>query len=969
MRRGIQKLTAERERKEQSMSFLTILDSIFFKPLQLLFEVIYTLANRIIGNPGASIVVLSLLMNFLVLPLYKRADAMQEEEKAMERKLRDGVNHIKKTFKGDEKMMMLQTYYRQNHYKPTYVLRSAVSLLLEIPFFIAAYRFLSGLQLLQGASFGPISDLGKPDGLLTVAGITVNVLPVIMTAVNLVSCVIFTKGSPLKTKIQLYAMALFFLVFLYTSPAGLVFYWTLNNVFSLVKTIFYKLKHSRMILCIMASAAGLFVAGYGIYLMRETTVRTVILLVGCGVLLQLPLAWSLLKKRLPLKLSGEQGTGNQKLFFTGAALLAVLTGILIPSAVIASSPQEFVDLGLFRDPVWYIVSSFSLALGTFVVWAGVFYRLAKPQTRALFDRGIWVLCGIFTADYMFFGKNPGTLSQSLKFESALVYTTGQQLLNLAVLTAVAVTLIVTFRLLKKHATQVLAICLAALIGMSGYNMIKINGGIADLRNQAASGDSQPHFKLSRTGKNVIVLMLDRGMNEYVPYMFREKPELQEQFAGFTYYRDVLSFGAFTNFGTPALLGGYEYTPDEINRRDTESLVSKQNEALKVMPVLFSRNQFEVTVCDPVYANYTWIPDLSIYDDYPEINRYITKGKFTDVEYKRSLIQTNDRNFFLYGLMKAAPLCLRETIYDDGNYIQARNSAGVSRVQQTVRSRYASEGLSNTFMEPYNVLLNLSTMSEIVDSEINTFLLMTNDTTHEPMMLQEPDYTPQPFVDNREYEKAHGDRFTLNGRTLRMENEVQYIHYQSNMAAMLQLGKWFDWMRQNGVWDNTRIILVADHGRELRQLDDLILEDGTDIERYYPLLMVKDFGSNAEFTTSDEFMTNGDVPTLAMKDLIEDPVNPFTGNPINSDKKNGTLYVFGSDAWNTGSNNGNTFRPGRWYAVSGSMLDRKAWRRAGENSVLPGGETPTGTAESTPESTPGSTPESIPESTPERTPET
>lgn len=30
--------------------------------------------------------------------------------------------------------MILQTYYRQNHYKPTYVLRSAVSLFLEIPF-------------------------------------------------------------------------------------------------------------------------------------------------------------------------------------------------------------------------------------------------------------------------------------------------------------------------------------------------------------------------------------------------------------------------------------------------------------------------------------------------------------------------------------------------------------------------------------------------------------------------------------------------------------------------------------------------------------------------------------------------------------------------------------------------------------------------------------------------------------------
>ena len=109
------------------MSFFSIIDTILFKPLQLLFEVIYTLANRVITNPGAAIIVLSLLMNLLVLPLYKRADALQEEEKNTEQRLRRGVQHIKKVFKGDEKMMILQTYYRQNHYKPTYVLRGTSS--------------------------------------------------------------------------------------------------------------------------------------------------------------------------------------------------------------------------------------------------------------------------------------------------------------------------------------------------------------------------------------------------------------------------------------------------------------------------------------------------------------------------------------------------------------------------------------------------------------------------------------------------------------------------------------------------------------------------------------------------------------------------------------------------------------------------------------------------------------------------
>ena len=185
------------------MSFITILETIVLGPLKLLFEVIFQLTNICLENPGFSIIFLSLLMNFLVLPLYRRADAMQEEAREMDAKLRDGVAHIKKVFSGDEKMMMLQAYYRQNNYKPTSALNGSVSLLLEIPFFMAAYQFLSHLKILEGASFGPIADLGVPDKLIPLFG-GMNLLPIVMTLVNVISCALYLKGFPLKTKIQLY---------------------------------------------------------------------------------------------------------------------------------------------------------------------------------------------------------------------------------------------------------------------------------------------------------------------------------------------------------------------------------------------------------------------------------------------------------------------------------------------------------------------------------------------------------------------------------------------------------------------------------------------------------------------------------------------------------------------------------------------------------------------------------------------
>ena len=93
------------------MSFLSFLYHLLITPLMLLFEVIFTIANRLIGNEGLSIIVLSIAVNFLVLPLYKRADELQAEERDIQAKMAYRVKRIKQTFKGNEQFLMLQEYY------------------------------------------------------------------------------------------------------------------------------------------------------------------------------------------------------------------------------------------------------------------------------------------------------------------------------------------------------------------------------------------------------------------------------------------------------------------------------------------------------------------------------------------------------------------------------------------------------------------------------------------------------------------------------------------------------------------------------------------------------------------------------------------------------------------------------------------------------------------------------------------
>lgn len=920
------------------MTIPDILYTILISPLQLFFETLYMMANNIINNPGMSIIVLSLTMNFLVLPLYRRADAMQEEERDMEVKLHDGVAHIKKTFKGDEKMMILQTFYRQNNYKPTYVFKSSISLFLEIPFFIAAYQFLSHLQILQGVRFGVIANLGAADALIAIGNFHINLLPIIMTAVNLVSCVIFTKGYPMKTKAQLYSMAIFFFIFLYSSPAGLVFYWTLNNIFSLVKTIFYKLKNAKKILNIMFAFAGAALVIYAVRFLYTKGPMKFISVTGIGITFMIPLIISLIKKYSKMELKTLNIEANPKAYFAGAIFMVILIGCVIPSAVIKASPQEFVDPYYYVNPLWYICSALSFSIGTFLVWMGVFYWLTSKKYRAYFEIGVWIICGIMTLNYMFFGKNLGILSNSLIYENGISFDLVQKMQNLAAIIGIAIIMFVIYRFGRKVVPQVLIICAIALGVMSFYNVVKINESVSKIKDGVTqTKKGVPSFSLSKSGKNVVVLMMDRGMNEYIPYLFNEKPELKDMFSGFTYYPNTLSFGGFTNFGTPALFGGYEYTPVEINKRDRETLASKQNEALKVMPVLFDKNHYNVTVCDPTYANYQWIPDLSIYDEYPDIHKYITMGKFEDKESKVIKYVNNRRNFFCYSIMKTVPLFVQPVLYNSGNY-NHKDVAVAAANGQTLVNNFVADGMATSFMDAYSALENLPSMTEIKVDNTNTFLMMTNDTTHEPMLLQEPNYVPARHVDNTAYETENANRYTIDGKKLKMETSEQYIHYQANMASMLKIGEWMDYLKKNNVYDNTRIIIVADHGRPLQQLNDMILDDGKnllyDAEFYNPLLLVKDFNSN-KFSTSEEFMTNGDVPTLAMKGLIKNPKNPFTGEEINNNEKYAhDQYVLGSMNWDIAKNNGNVYLPGTWFKVHNDVRNKNNWSVINENATFP-----------------------------------
>lgn len=257
---------------------------LFIYPIELILQGFYSFFVLYFNNHGFAVIGVSLAVSIFTLPLYNIAERWQKIERDTQLAMQPKINKIKSVFKGDERYMILSTYYRQQRYHPAFALRSSISLLIQVPFFIAAYHFLSHYRFIEPLTnsnicpFLFIPDLNKHDTLFSIGSIPIHFLPIIMTLINIIAGTIYTKGFPVKEKIQLYTMAALFLVLLYNSPSGLVLYWTCNNIFSLIKHCLKKTKQPSFIFYIISTAVSVTAAFWILTFTNKTYVVLALLL-------------------------------------------------------------------------------------------------------------------------------------------------------------------------------------------------------------------------------------------------------------------------------------------------------------------------------------------------------------------------------------------------------------------------------------------------------------------------------------------------------------------------------------------------------------------------------------------------------------------------------------------------------------------------------------------------------------------
>jgi YidC/Oxa1 family membrane protein insertase len=897
---------------------LDVLYTIIIYPIVQIIELAFVLTGKVFKHTGLSVIGVSMAVSVLCLPLYEVAEKWQQLERDTQRKLKPKIDKIKAVFQGDEQYLIRSTYYKQNQYHPVFALRSVFGLLIQIPFFIAAYTYLAHLESLKGASFLFITDLGAPDNLIPI-GKGIPVLPIIMTAINVAAGLVYTQGLPGKEKVQVLLTALVFLVLLYEQPAGLVLYWTMNNVFSLLKHGYHHIpyQHKRLLPAAFISLACICLL-YFVFEKRISNafVRgTFAVVIGLAGLL--PWVFPLLKKllhRIPL----PEYTQAQVcvLFMSSCVLLWVVTGLLLPSLLVASAPQEFSYIDRYTTPLVFVCNTALQCFGFFVFWPLCIYLLFSfhtPKASLSGDphaiplvftgtalvMGFCALCNVFA-----FPGNYGLISLDITFDGSVGHSLHEALLNLAVLSVLAIGGILLF-LKKKYPllAPLTVLCTLVIAGISVRHLVAIEQEFR--RIQSFTRDTskeiesiEPIATFSRTGKNTLVLMLDRATSAFVSQLYKEYPELQDAYEGFVYYPNTLSFNGYTRLGAPPIFGGYEYTPLELNKRDIP-VVEKHNEALLLLPRIFSEAGYTVTVTDPPYPNYSFKDDLRIYEPYANVRARITGGVYTQLWLKEhdfhipSQGDTLKRNIGWYSIFRISPLLFREGLYQQGSWWATVEG---SRLMVSLNA--------------YSVLEYLPRLIGIEEEEGHRVLIMVNNTTHDPSFMQIPEYRPS--VSISDYGSGPFSK---------------YAEYHGNAAAIMRLADWFAYLKKEKVYDTTRIIIVSDHGAQ----KDYISHPHSGLPNLYnfnPLLLVKDFNAHGPLKTDDTFMTNADVPFLALDGQIENPVNPFTGKRITTEAKQAPLYVAPSGGIHLENPQATQIRlnPEEDFYVYGKVLDPASWTK-------------------------------------------
>lgn len=845
---------------------LDLLYFVLIAPLELLMSGVFHAGLFFVHSHGFALIVMSFVVNMAILPIYNIAEHWQRQECALKESMRSRESMLRQSFSGQERFAMISTLYRQCGYDRLMPLRASVGLLLQVPFFFAAYHLLSGMTELQGRPFLFLADLGSPDSLLDLGGFSVNLLPIVMTAISLLSAHVYAHELQMRDKLQLCGMALLFLLLLYNSPAALTLYWTLNCIFSLGKNLVEKAilpccqkKHSKF----------------------------------------KKIAHHIKNEDGPMSIRTLWHGRSDKLYWPSVILISALVFVYFPFRLYFSDVNAL-DLNS-EDFVHNQILFFEAAI---IVWLILWLSLSG-LIRSLF--AIFMATGAIGALLFGFVVSPdyGALNSAFALQhEELLFQPGQRIWDIALLFCVLAMVVFLLNFAKQHLLVIflhLVSCACVLIPVMQFAMFSLEAQKKDevqAQSEVPPENVQKLFRFSKNGKNIVVIMLDAFTGGHIAEIIARHPEMAHQLDGFIWYKDTLSAGAGTIFGKPVILGGYPAHPINSNQESGRSIEDKVNKSWGMFFSELQEKNFEISIAEKEFLDAEKIsqclkttPNL--------ITKYQTWNGTTELWKKENPISVsiskNPTKWFpsIIGFFHVMPRGWKKGIYREGNWLHIfpANEWG--------------------FMRALRIIAELSSYPHLSDSSGNgdTFKFLVNEITHIPWQLDE------------------GCRPCLkNGGGRNPSTGIYDNHLQTEICALKSLAAWFGWMKKHHVYDNTQIIVVSDHGAGdsgelVRMWSGLPFSSS---ERPYPgapdaLLLIKNIGEHGLLRKNEgALMATWDIPSLVSKSLGETVQQPW------DDENRERCHVVGTPL--RYRHPSDVYKFDEIWCITGSMFTKKNWRK-------------------------------------------
>jgi YidC/Oxa1 family membrane protein insertase len=209
----------------------------------------------LVGNYGLAIIFLTILIKVLLYPLTRKSFDSMRKMQAVKPKL----DELRAKYKDNPKRMNAEMadLYKREGISP---LGGCLPQLLQLPIMFALYELFNTHFALKGAVFIPgwINDLSVPESVWTLPFPPINILGFVLSDLRLLPLIMlatqfattfFTQGQNTggdnKMKYLPYVLMGVFFFVLYNLPAGLVLYWTMQNILTVLQQVIQKFLSER----------------------------------------------------------------------------------------------------------------------------------------------------------------------------------------------------------------------------------------------------------------------------------------------------------------------------------------------------------------------------------------------------------------------------------------------------------------------------------------------------------------------------------------------------------------------------------------------------------------------------------------------------------------------------------------------------------------------------------------------------